>query len=298
MKNIINQVVFFLVIFLLMPQIVSAIWWNPFSWFSDNKNKPITSQRVTIESFKEISLEQKIKEYPHEENLKGQVKETKESPVVKITNPQEKIIKSGNIVNTKQKIGTSSVLVLDNNEEKCTELKEEYDIFYTHWELVNPFKKGSHIEVLSTNLINRFGLDRMDSGRSDLDLEYHKYFDEKPKFYSKIEDSKLAILELPLISFSELEVENIKNKLNKSLDLYKESFDYTLFGYSSMSSDKYAFVMGSKIMPAQNIDDAKSNIMFGIEKSKSAALYSLSATTDYEKIKKKYNDSLIKLNCK
>lgn len=298
MKNKINQVVLFLAMFLLMPQIVSAVWWNPFSWFPDNKNKPITSQRVTIESFKEISSEQKIKDNPYKENLKGQAKETKELPVVKKTNPQEKIIKSDNIVTTKQIIGTSSVSLLDNNEEKCTELKEEYNIFYTHWERVNPFKKSSLIEALNTNLINRFGLGRMDSGRSDLDLEYRKYFDEKPKFYSKIEDSKLAILELPLTSFGELEVENIKNKLNKALDLYKESFDYTLLGYSFMSSDKYAIVMGSKIMPAQNIDDAESNILLGIEKSKSATLYSLSATTDYEKIKKKYNDSLIKLNCK
>lgn len=310
MKNKLKILSIILMAVILIPDIAFASWWNPLSWF--NKVVPVSEVHVADKT-KELTSEEKIKDILYEEFLKDQankvkkisptvnkkeVKNTQNRPVTNNAPTIQQIAVSQDSTSTPTVIQHTTVLIPENNDKQCDNLKAEFYDFETKWKQIDPFNENSVISILRNDLLDDFGLNSSVSNGSDFDAGYRKFLSEKGGYYSKIENLRLNVLDLSVTSFGKTELENIKVKANKGLDLYKDAFDSTLLGYSFMSSDKYVWVMGIKIMPQQNFDDSKSNVLQGSEKRKNALNYFYSANGDYTKIKNYYNDSINKLGCK
>ncbi len=287
-----NKNVFILIALLfLVPQMVFASWWNPFSWF---KKRQVAPKVVQIEKTEDQNLEQKVKDYLYKEELRKQSSEQK--VVIKTDLKKETATKSTPVMTSP--VVPVVVEVQKNNDKQCELLKNEFSLFNIYWKKIDYTNTNSDIRATENDLLTGFGLNSAVFNGSDFDPGYQKYLLNKGSFYTRIENLKLATLDVTLTSFGKTELDNLKTKVNKGLDLFKESFDLKLTGYTQTNSDKYVWVSGIQIMPRKNIEDSQSLILQGIERGKNGAYYFSSMNSDYLKIKSSYEEEFKNLACK
>lgn len=279
MKNIKPVLFSFLIAIILIPQITFASWWNPFSWFKKKIEAPQITQ--VVPKTEELTSEQKIKDILYEDFLKEQANKSEK--------PKTDIYKDIPVNIPKTQVAKNPVVtpvIIKNNDKQCSDLKSEFYNFSFKWQQIDPFNEKSITKSLSNNLSTDFGLSSsMSDASSYFDKAYDKYLREKGSYYSKIENLRLTGLDLSLKSFGGVEVENIKTRVNKGLDLYKEAFDLKLSAFRL-------------VIVESNLDDSRSKALQGTETAFNALNYFWSANNEYLKIKSAYGDLLVKLECK